>query len=83
MNLKSREGFLIGYSKGATHTPLEYLQSSNPKTAIFPQGFRLMLVETCPMACHEMKQGKKVYGFRTQDILEKNFNITTNNEKNV
>lgn len=81
MNLKSKEGYIIGYGLGATHTPLEYLSSSNPKTTIFPKGFKQLMVETCPLACFELKNGRKVYGFRTQDILERNFEH--NKEKNV
>lgn len=73
-NLISIEGFKVGYDLGALYTPLEYLQRSNPKKTVFPKGFRRMLVEHCPDACFQMKQGLKVYGFRTKDIIEENFN---------
>ncbi len=74
MNLVSKEGFIVGYERGAEYAPLEYMARCDPKTAIFPRGFRKLLVETCPMACFEWKQGRRVFGFRTQDILEENFN---------
>lgn len=77
MNLISKEGWEIGYDLGATMSPLDYMNQSNPKTQIFPKGFRQLLVETCPLACYELKQGRKVYGFRTQDIIEQNFNQRT------
>jgi hypothetical protein len=73
MNLISKEGYKIGYDLGATHTPLDYLISSDPKRAVMPRGFRKLLVETCPMAAAQMRIGR-VHGFRTVDIIEQDFN---------
>lgn len=72
MNLLSKKGYSIGYDAGADYTPLEWLQCNNPKTAILPKGFRKLLVETCPLACAELKAGNRVYGFRLNDIIEGN-----------
>lgn len=68
--LKSKQGYTIGYSLGANYTPLEWLQRSNPKKDEMPRGFRLLLTETCPLACYELKQGRTVFGFRFRDIIE-------------
>lgn len=73
MNLKTRDNFKVGYSLGATHTPLEYLISSNPKTAVMPRGFRDLLREQCPAAWFELCNNRKVHGFRFRDIIERNY----------
>jgi hypothetical protein len=81
--LKSVEGHTISmfghrvFRNTPNHTPLAYLEGKNPKTHIFPKGFKRMLAENYPLASFELKTGKKVYGFRTQDIIEQNFNQRT------
>lgn len=76
-NLKTIEGFWVGYEikkfQTPLYAPLEYMARCNPKTQIFPRGFRQMLVEHCPEACWQLKQDKRVYGFKTRDILEQDF----------
>lgn len=75
-HLKARTGYTIGYwnreEGSADYTPLDFLASSDPKTAIMPKGFRDLLRLECPLAWKELCNSGKVHGFRFRDIIEGN-----------